>query len=213
MSELELKRKLIESNVRNILNKGEEVAYRNDDKGILISTSFDDDSLGVFDPLDWGWSFDLYYNNRKYGNCSNVYDKLVELLGDHVNDIYDNHNNTLDFFDELMEYATTKGLMIRPVKCYEHSMISFSQSALAKGFDESVCGFAVAKLSKELTTKDLSDEWDQLLNVYTQYANGQIYTVSVFNTLEDDDIIDSVGGVYKDDIDNIVEDFKGSYVK
>lgn len=211
MSEQELQRKLVEANVRNILNEGEEAVYRDDDKGILISTSFDEDS-GAFSPLEWDWSWELYYSAGHSGNCFNVYGKLVELLGSHVDDIHDNHNNTSAFFDELMEYATTKGLMVRPVKCYQHGMISFSQSASASGFDESVCGFAVAKLTGESTTQELSDELDSLLDIYTQFANGQVYNVSVYNTLEDD-IIDSLGGVYEGDIESTVEDFKDAYVK
>lgn len=86
-----------------------------------------------------------------------------------------------------------KGYKVYPVYCYEHSSIAFSTSPHSL-FDTGCVGYIYT------TTEDY-DCCVSMLNALTSFANGEVYSVALY---EDGELTDSLSGVY--DIDDALPD-------
>lgn len=101
-------------------------------------------------------------------------------------------------------YYPEKILAIYSIVKYEHSGVSYSRG-VKHGFDYSNNGFYVItdKTQKEVGTKrkDWERVIDQELEVYNQWANGEVYQFTLYD--EAGELIDSCGGFY--DLESIRE--------
>lgn len=198
----------IENNIKRIMqnDRALKILKRDDDKHFIIVREFDF-SVSEFDnPLTWFDQWNVVTDNG--------YNELVELLGDYINDIYDKHNNTKEFFKHVSKYARRQGLLLVPVSKFEHSSVKFTRG-ISQGWDSGVCGFAYLdikdiKNGSRFSCKQRENELkslDYALDMFTQYCNGDIYSISIYNTLTGD-IIDSIGGVYEDGIKECCEELQ-----
>ena len=213
MNKKELQEKVIEMNIENI-KKSEnfiEVVKRDDEKGIAIVKEWDDCMYNE-NPLDWleFWKTEL----------DNGYNALVYLLGDHINNIYDNNNNTKDFFDDVIKYAYRQGIVLIPITKYEHTGVSYSVG-IENTWDAGVSGFAWYN-RKEVTNngrltarkrKQMLDKLVNSLDYHNQWCNGEVYNVSTYDTIEGE-LLDNVGGIFnEDDTKDFVEEAMDNFVK
>lgn len=207
----ELESKLIQSNLAGLESSSEDVIYHNDDKHLAITKGYDE-FIDYESPLEWNTDWTLIVDGELQ--------KMVDLLGDYVNRIYNKHDNIVDFFDELQKYAYNQGYLISIISKYQHSGVSYF-AGISQGWDYSNCGFAYAviddiKRGSRLSNKRKKEMYDQLddtLKLYTQWCNGEVYCVSIYDTI-DDNLIDSIGGIYcEDDIDFYADNFKHVYEK
>lgn len=213
MNKKELQAKVIELNIENI-KKSEnfiEVVKRDDEKGIAIVKKWDDNNYDE-SPLDWleFWRTEL----------DNGYNALVYLLGDHINDIYDNNNNTKDFFDDVVKYAYRQGIVLVPITKYEHTGVSYSVG-IENTWDSGVSGFAWYNRKEvtnngRLTARKREQMLDKLVNsldYHNQWCNGEVYNVSTYDTIEGE-LLDNVGGIFnEDDTKDFVEEAMDNFVK
>lgn len=213
MNKKELQEKVIKMNIENI-KKSEnfiEVVKRDDEKGIAIVKEWDDCMYNE-SPLDWleFWRTEL----------DNGYNALVYLLGDHINNIYDNNNNTKDFFDDVIKYAYRQGIVLIPITKYEHTGVSYSVG-IENTWDSGVSGFAWYNRKEvtnngRLTARKREQMLDKLVNsldYYNQWCNGEVYNVSTYDTIEGE-LLDNVGGIFnEDDTKDFVEEAMDNFVK
>lgn len=209
---LDLKVRLIESNVEMITYNVDEVLYRNDENHILITKEYDQ-AIGEMDnPLTWSTQWNVVTENSM--------SKLVELLSDYVDRIYQKNDNVFDFFNEVEKYSYNQGYLLVPITKMDHGSVNFYRG-VDTGFDSGVCGFAYVaiddvKRGNRLSKKrkdELMSEIDDTLNLYSQYCNGEIYLISIHDTYKNT-ILDSVGSVMdNDDINYYVDEFKNRFEK
>lgn len=213
MNKKELQEKVIKMNIENI-KKSEnfiEVVKRDDEKGIAIVKEWDDCMYNE-SPLDWleFWRTEL----------DNGYNALVYLLGDHINNIYDNNNNTKDFFDDVIKYAYRQGIVLIPITKYEHTGVSYSVG-IENTWDSGVSGFAWYNRKEvtnngRLTARKREQMLDKLVNsldYYNQWCNGEVYNVSTYDTIEGE-LLDNVGGIFnEDDTKDFVEEAMDNFIK
>lgn len=97
-----------------------------------------------------------------------------------------------------------KVLAIYPVVKYEHGNVSYRRGT-QHGFDYSNNGFYIVtdRTAKIIGTpkKNFEKVIDQELDTYTKWANGEVYSYTLYNA--DSEVEDSCSGFY--DIDNIKE--------
>lgn len=210
MNKQELETRLIESNVKNITDNDSfyKVVYRDDNIHGLITLDY---MQGIDDEYDnpLNWDNDIWNIN-----VDASFDQLVRKFGEFINDIYDKHSNTADFFTHVEKYLDKKGYIIVPISCFEHGMIRYF-AGVATGFDYGVTGFAyakkddikrvynVAKIGSKVK-HDIYDMLDSIMETYTDYCNGQVFTLSAYDTLTGERV-DSLCSLY--DIDDNVDDY------
>lgn len=95
---------------------------------------------------------------------------------------------------------------IVPVSKFEHSGVIYRRGE-RHGWDEGVAGFYIVtkesaeRLYKDITDVDFDKVIEQELEVYTAWANGEVYAFILYG--DDGEVIDSCGGFF--DIDDIKE--------
>lgn len=208
MNKQELQTKLIESNVKNITYNDNfyKVVYRDDDIHGLVTLDYMQGIDDEYDnPLNWDngvWNI----------NVDASFDQLVRKFGNFINDIYDKYSNMADFFAHLEKYLDKKGYIIVPIGCNEHGMIRYF-TGIGTGFDYCTTGYAyakkddikhvynVAKISSKVK-HDIYDMLDGIMEKYTEYCNGQVFTLNAYDTLTGKPV-DSLSSLYDvDDVDD-----------
>lgn len=199
MNKKELQARLIENNVKDIMQSDYvlEVMNRDDDNHFIVVREYDYAAYDFESPLEWldEWTV---VTDTDFG-------ELIDLLGDYVNDIYDKHSNIEDFFEHVGKYARRQGLLVVPLSKYEHSGVDYSRG-VRQGWDTGVCGFAYldikdVKRGNRFSCKQRKNSLkslDNMLTTYSQWCNGDVYCITSYDTLTGD-IIDSIGQVYTDD--------------
>lgn len=211
MNKKELETMLVKKNVKEVLNRSVEELYRNDDKHIIITSEFDD--VSEFDnPLEW--DFDWTINPD-----ANLKD-LRKVVGDYVDKALDSSDNMSELFDKVSKYAYREGLLVVPISRYQHSQVRY-YTGVDTGFDTGCSGFAFAKIDSFKNGSRFSvksrnkafKQLDDILRLYTQFCNGEVYTIVVHDTLNDE-LLDSIGSIYdEDDFKDFVDEFKELYEK
>lgn len=70
------------------------------------------------------------------------------------------------------------------VSRYEHGMVSYNRGAPTCRWDAGYCGFAIVKKDR-MTAEEFADEVDRTLATYTDWSNGEIYSVICVNAYGD----------------------------
>lgn len=109
----------------------------------------------------------------------------------------DNTEAHMNLIKQSMPVIGEKVIAIYPVVKYEHGGVAYSLGT-KKGFDYSNNGFyIVTKQSAEridASPKDFERIIEGELEIYNQYANGEVYCVTLRD--EDGEIIEDVGNLY-----------------
>lgn len=215
MNKKELQAKLIESNVKNITYNDNfyKVVYRDDDIHGLVTLDYMQGIDDEYDnPLNWDngvWNI----------NVDASFDQLVRKFGNFINDIYDKHSNMVDFFTHVENYLDKKGYIIVPIGCYEHGMSRYFVG-VGTDFDYSTTGYAyakkddikcvynVAKISSKVK-HDVYTMLDGIMETYTDYCNGQVFTLNAYDTLTGEHV-DSLCSLY--DVDDYVDDYASEMI-
>lgn len=207
MNKKELQAKLIESNVKIVTDNDNfyKVVYRDDNIHGLVTLDYMQEIDDEYDnPLKWD-------NDIWNINVDASFDELVKLFGDYVNDIYDKYSNMADFFTHVENYLDKKGYIIVPIGCYEHGMSRYFVG-VGTDFDYSTTGYAYAKKDDikrvynvaRISSKVKHDIYDMLngiMETYTDYCNGQVFTLNAYDTLTGEPV-DSLCSLYDvDDVD------------
>lgn len=123
-------------------------------------------------------------------------------------EIHKHNDSTIDnVFEDLNKQFNPKHIYLVPISCYEHDLIDLS-TGYSTGWDTSFIGFAIYKPAKGHKDEWGSyDEWlkglELTLQDATNYYNGEVYTISLYDNLKGQ-VIDSISGIYPDD--NVDED-------
>jgi hypothetical protein len=96
-------------------------------------------------------------------------------------------------WDEMQEALDNQYKWVYPVFMYDHSELAFSINSFNCKWDSGQVGFIV---SNEGTPQEAYNRATSELQTYSQWINGEVFGVSVF---EDTEILDVCGGYYGDD--------------
>ena len=181
-------------------------------------------------PLEFEETYNCYTWQSHY--CSimeNDFESAVEwvdsVLGDGAFDrqkekSQNNKKDVVGFAYDLCSLLDKKGIWALPILTFEHSTIRYYIGDSIDRWDGSVVGFVWAEkeaLYKEYGVKRLTPDIKEkaksvvsdALELYTDYANGEVYVAFLFDSQEDCDdenVKDSVGGLYYINEDEFKED-------
>lgn len=126
-------------------------------------------------------------------NCFDVTAELTNDLFDGDPDAYqakhDQFDNAHDLFVALQKLARQKHQLIYPITKYEHSGVQYYLGA-DSGWDYSVCGYVLVAQSKNPAqdeTETITKYLQPILADFTDYANGYVYDVNLFNLTANDE--------------------------
>lgn len=177
--------------------------YVNELEKVFIEVEVDDMAGS---PREWSNLWQLFTFERGYNSPDkHNYHNLDELLYDYldndaaINRIEANNHNAKEHFKAMNEEFNKLGYFIAPINRYEHGAVRYSRS-LATGWDCGIVGVAIVSHSdaiKEFGSLDQSKAYNALdgeLGIYTDWANGDVYAVSLLNF--EGDHLDSLGGLF-----------------
>lgn len=179
--------------------------YINQKLNQLVELDFDDRASN---PLE-------YANDsiKFFIETPNVVNDLIDNLFDGDEEAYqiehDKHNSASGLFEGLNKIAKKQGMLIYPITKYEHSAVNYYLGA-DEGWDCGTVGFVLVdvKQAKEeygFTYKTkIENDLNNLLEAYTDYANGYVYCVTIYELNskgEEEDEIDYYGDIPSDDAD------------
>lgn len=141
----------------------------------------------------------------------NVVNNLIDNLFDGDEEAYqiehDKHNNASDLFKGLNKIAKKQGMLIYPISKYEHSQVAY-ELGTEEGWDCGTVGFVLvdlkqAKKEYKFNNKtEIENYLDNLLENYTNYANGYVYCATTYeldSKGEKEDIIDETCNLLSND--------------
>lgn len=177
--------------------------YINQKLNQLVELDFDDMPSNPLDDVDDSIKFFI--------ESQNVVNDLIDNLFDGDSEAYqvehDKHNSASGLFDGLNKIAKKQGMLIYPITKYEHSLVNYYLGA-DEGWDYGTVGFVLVdvKQAKEeygFTYKTkIENDLKNLLEAYTDYANGDIYCVTTYELNsegEKEDELDYYGDIPVDD--------------
>ena len=156
---------------------------------------------------DW---FEVYnWDNVALTSQDNPYDTMSDFVDAYCgagtgNKAYSNHHSLAGLFDELTGLFDKQGYYIYAINKFEHSEVRFS-IGVASGWDNGLIGFIVVNkdTAKHTLAKagysDVANELDQLLDQFTDYANGYVFQFELMDM--EQNILDSCGGFIGFDYD------------
>ena len=152
-------------------------------------------------------------------------DWVDSILGDGAFDrqkekSQENNKNVVGFAYDVCSLLDKKGIYALPILLLDHSMVKYYIGDSIDRWDGSVIGFVWAEkeaLYKEYGVKRLTPSIKEkaksvvsnALELYTDYANGEVYVAFLFDSQEDcdnEDVRDSVGGLYYTNEDKFKEE-------
>lgn len=126
-------------------------------------------------------------------NRFDITEELTNDLFDGDPDAYqaehDQFDNAHDLFVALQKLAREKHQLIYPITKYEHSGVQYYLGA-DSGWDYSVCGYVLVDQSKNPAqdeTETIKNYLQPILDDVTDYANGYVYDVNLFNLTANDE--------------------------
>lgn len=176
--------------------------YINQKLNQLVKLDFDDMASNPLEYIDDSIKFFI--------ETDNVINNLIDNLFDGDEEAYqaehDKYNNASDLFDGLNKIAKKQGMLIYPITKYEHSEVAYELGA-DEGWDCGTVGFVLVDLKqakKEYGFNNKTKTENNLNNVleaYTDYANGYVYCVTTYELNskgEEEDEIDYYGDIPSD---------------
>lgn len=178
-------------------------SYVNELEKVFIEVECDDMADS---PREWSNLWQLFTFERGYNSPDkHDYHNLDELLYDYldndeaINRIEANSHNANDHFSAMAEEFNKIGYFIAPINRYEHGSVRYSRS-LTSGWDYGIVGVAIVSHSDVIKEYGSLDQFKALnvldgeLKNYTDWANGEVYKLSVVSF--DGDYLDSLSGMF-----------------
>lgn len=176
--------------------------YINQKLNQLVKLDFDDMPSNPLEYIDDSIKFFI--------ETPNIVNDLIDNLFDGDEEAYqvehDKYNNASDLFEGLNKIAKKQGMLIYPITKCEHSEVNYYLGA-DEGWDCGTVGFVLVDLkqakkeygfnNKTKTENDLNN----VLEAYTDYANGYVYCVTTYELNskgEEEDEIDYYGDIPSD---------------
>ena len=190
------------------------------------------DTSGDSDPREWdclgtivGWDRDVKLGEKQIREQYQVELVLLDILNDAM-------NLSDEQYDNVMEYATAEVLMnaiqkhtkavVLPIYLYNHSGISISTISNkyrmfdGAGWDWGISGIIYAMestIKKEYGGDKVTDE---MRTKAIEVLNGEIKTLNMyfqdevywFSIKEDDLMVDSCGGIFAEDLEELKKELK-----
>lgn len=181
-------------------------------------------------PLEFEETYNYYtWRSHYHSIMENDFESADEWVDSIVGDgSYDrqreksqnNNRDIVGFAYDLCSLLDKKGIWALPILTFEHTTISYYIGDSIDRWDGSVVGFVWAEkeaLYKEYGVKRLTPSIKEkaksvvsnALELYTDYANGEVYVAFLFDSQEDcdnEDVRDSVGGLYYTNEDEFKEE-------
>lgn len=168
--------------------------------------------FGAENPLEWEnlgtfLTWENQYDSPNQNEYSSPEEFVNEFLGeDKWEEIYDKHDNTMDFVNDIQKHFDRKGYIVYPISRFEHTEVKYF-IGVGSGFDSGVVGFAIVskdKVRETYNTKQVykdkvKEDFEQLLKLYTDYANGYVFGFTLMDMKQNE--IDSCYGFYGFDHD------------
>ena len=201
--------------------------YVNEQEKVFVEVEVDYDGYSE-SPREWDNLWTIYTWERNYGSIDkNNFSSFREFLLNYftekqVRNIEKNAASPKEYFEKLDKYFSKIGCLIAPINRFEHGNIIYSVGT-GSGWDYGVVGIAIVsyedikkeylsentKMNKSLKDKAFK-ELNGELKLYTEWANGNIYCLSLVDF--NGDIIDSLGGMFGyDNDDDMIKYYINSY--
>lgn len=210
----ELENKLIKNNVELIENGENTILYRDDKKHLLVSLEYDEFAGGE-NPYDsWIklWNISTSYSDvYTFDNVIDITEELINIADadyDYLNDhLYEKS------FSFTKKYLERLGVIVIPL-CFNNDNVVIDESdpllmnvnTIAYATKQQLREYYDTKLVTKKVINNALDDLKNSLKTYSYYRKGEVYSLSVYDTLENE-CIDALCGIYfDDDFNNHVND-------
>ncbi len=155
-------------------------------------------------PREWDNLGYFISNEKNYISPDGKKNPEIQSIVEETNNNADNQAHHIELITAAINATGEKVLYITPVFRYEHTNVVYRRGTVS-GFDNSNCGFYILTDKTQATVGTPPELFEEVidgeLNVYTKYANGEIYCFILYD--ENGDFSDSCSGFY--DMDEIKE--------
>lgn len=169
------------------------------------------DSPRAWDNLATLWLFDGASSSDDGDHPQDMDEALMNLLGERDYQIlmHPRMGRFDGLSDAFYQLGYKHGYLLQPVTRFEHSQVRYYRGAEV-GFDYAVCGmifvalkdirqeYQVSRITKSIRQRVLH-EMDAELDTFTNYANGEIYSIEYYADANNMLLTDSVSGIYLSD--------------
>lgn len=208
---------MLDGNVaRCLLTKGVKIMYLvNLKTNEAVQLSYDSYGCGET-PREWDnlatlWLFDDGSNSDDGKHPQNMEDSLIQLLGenDYAQLINPSSHRFENFRDAFYQLGYKHGYLLQPVTRFKHTQVQYYRGTDA-GFDYAICGmifvslkdirqeYHVSRITKAVRCHVL-EVFDGELKLFTNYANGEVYSIDYYADASNLELTDSVSGIYLSD--------------
>lgn len=165
-------------------------------------------------PLDWNDSIKVVHSSSRYilGNekVPDLADHMMDLLDyseEYRNRVYNEHGDTRELFDVLLERLNKKGFVALPVYAYIHSGITVDTTPFGCRWDSGLSGFTYTKRTdyikdfgakKTVKNSVIGDHLKGNLETFDTWLRGEVCGFSIEDA-ETGEFLDSCGGFYGSD--------------
>ena len=180
-----------------------------------LQLAYDPDG-GLDSPREWDnlvtlWLFDNASSSDDGNHPQDMDEALINMLGepDYQELMHPRMGRFDGLSDTFYQLGYKHGYLLQPVTRFEHSQVRYYRGA-GMGFDYAVCGmifvalkdirqeYQVSRITKSIRQRVLH-EMDAELETFTNYVNGEVYSIEYYADANDMDLMDSVSGIYLSD--------------
>lgn len=159
-------------------------------------------------PREWDnfatmWLFDNTISDKNTPDRMDI--GLIQLLGqdDYEKLLTHKPDKVINLLDQL---GMKHGYIIQPITKYEHSAVKYFRGT-SYGWDYSICGLIfvpITKIKKYYSIKNINHdikqrilaEFDNELVTFTNFVNGDVFTLKYYPNAQDLDNYESISDIY-----------------
>lgn len=232
VSKKDLEKRLVESNVQLIESGNNSTLYRDDENHRLVTVSYDQNSYNPY--FEWSrlWNISNSYRDvYAFDNVTDIIQELTDIAGANDDYLYDHLYDKP--FSQTQKYIEKLGYIVVPLDfgyygCDYNATIDESDPTLENV--RIIAYVSKDELRKEYNSKLVTNKVKQnafnflsgSLESYNNYINGNVYSLSVIDTFENeytdalcdiyltDNFEDQVRDIYEylqDMVNNVTIDF------
>lgn len=205
VSKKDLEKRLVESNVKLIESGNNSTLYRDDENHRLVTVEY---NSGSFNPYtDWSrfWNIVTDYSDiNTFDSVNDLIQEFTDTCDANDDYLYDQLYNQP--FSKTQKYLERLGYIVVPLDC------SYFGYDYTFSIDESDPTLENVHLVAYVSKDSLKNEYDSKivtkhvmksglfylessLKIYSDYVNGKVYSIQVFDTFEND-LVDALSDIY-----------------